>query len=70
MRLDGTLWSVREWGRLVRFLFVEPGGMLRLLPKYLDYFRPRFHPWDHDNRALLEAWKDELASTPEYERVA
>jgi hypothetical protein len=22
----------------------------------LDY-KPSFHPWDHDNRALLERWK-------------
>ena len=24
---------------------------------YLDYFKPGFHPWQHDNRKLLEAMK-------------
>jgi len=70
MYLDGTLFSPREWLALARFLFWKPGGMLRLVPKYFDYFRPDFHPWDHDNRALLEEWKHELASTPDYADVA
>lgn len=24
---------------------------------YFDYFRPSFHPWDHQNAHLIEAWK-------------
>lgn len=24
---------------------------------YLSYYKPNFHPWDHDNRDLLAAWK-------------
>jgi len=24
---------------------------------WFDYFRPTFHPWDHDNRQLVEVWK-------------
>lgn len=67
MRVDGTVRSPREWLALARFLFVGERSMLSLLPKYLDYFRPSFHPWDHDNRALLEAWKQEL---PAYDHVA
>jgi predicted metal-dependent hydrolase len=27
------------------------------LPLYLDYYRPSFHPWDHDNRHLIAEWK-------------
>jgi predicted metal-dependent hydrolase len=24
---------------------------------WFDYFRPTFHPWDHDNRHLVDLWK-------------
>jgi predicted metal-dependent hydrolase len=70
MAHDGTVLDASEWYKLGKFLFVEPGGFLRLIPTYLSYFRPGFHPWDHDNQALLDAWKLELESAPEYRRVA
>jgi predicted metal-dependent hydrolase len=70
MSVDGTLLSLDEWSELVRFLFVEPGGMQRLVPLYLDYYRRGFHPWDLDNRDLLDAWKREWASSPMYRPAA
>lgn len=40
-------------GNLARFLG-HPEGLLRKGVKpLLDYFRPGFHPWQHDNRDLL-----------------
>jgi uncharacterized protein len=59
MKVDGTLLSAREWSRLVRFLFVEPGGMGRVVRLYFEYYRPGFHPNDIDSDALLAAWKRE-----------
>jgi predicted metal-dependent hydrolase len=38
---------------MVRFLLVDPGPMRRMLRDYLDYYKPDFHPWDHDNRGLI-----------------
>ncbi len=67
MSVDGCLFSFKEWAALVRFLFVEPGGMGRIVRPYLSYYRPGFHPWDHDNQALLDAWKAELGRSPIYE---
>jgi predicted metal-dependent hydrolase len=52
---------------LGKYLFGTDGGMLRLLPSYLAYYRPSFHPWQHDNRHLLEAWKQELQGSPVYQ---
>jgi uncharacterized protein len=49
---------------------VSPGGLLGLIPMYLAYFRPGFHPWDLDNQALLEGWKRELQTSPVYQRAA
>jgi hypothetical protein len=62
MRVDGAAWSVEEWRSLVVFLFVEPGGMGRLWRRWFDYFRPGFHPWQHDTRDLLEQWKRQHAA--------
>jgi predicted metal-dependent hydrolase len=62
MKVDGTLWSLREWRDLFVFLFIEPGGMTSLWRHWLDYFRPSFHPLDHDNSDLLEQWKQDYIS--------
>jgi hypothetical protein len=70
MHADGILTSAREWRDLLRFVFVDPGWAAQLAPGYLHYFRPGFHPWQLDNRELLEQWKVELASSPVYRRVA
>lgn len=42
------------------WLVGNPGPLRRLIPEYLDYFRPGFHPWQHDNRALIAPLQDEL----------
>jgi len=40
------------------------GGLVRSgFPAWLDYFRPNFHPWQHDNRELLRRI-DEIAARP------
>jgi hypothetical protein len=66
MHADGILFSGREWYSLFRFLFIEPGGLARLFFPYWEYYRADFHPWQLDNRDLLQAWKEELASSPSY----
>ncbi len=60
-RVDGTWLSPREWGALLRFLFVTPGAMTRLIPLYFRYYRPGFHPNDIDSRGVLDAWRREHA---------
>lgn len=66
MKTDGILFSLREWRELGWFLFVRPGALTRMWRMYLDYFRPGFHPWQLDNRALLERWRLEYASSSSY----
>jgi predicted metal-dependent hydrolase len=66
MRHDGLLFSLAEWKSLFGFLFVSPGALRGLGRLYFDYFRPSFHPWDLDNRDLLETWKKELDRAPAY----
>lgn len=60
LEADGVgRWTAR-W-RVLRFLFVRPGLFRRLGPRYREWFRPGFHPWQHDNRAKLEEWRREFA---------
>jgi predicted metal-dependent hydrolase len=68
MWADGVLFSPREWYGLFRFLFIDPGGITTLFGPYLEYYRPSFHPWQFDNRGLLDAWKAELEASPFYEQ--
>lgn len=53
----------RTWTALLRFLFVEPGILRRVALAYCAYFRPGFHPWLHDNRALAADAARDLAQT-------
>ncbi|WP_257460342.1 metal-dependent hydrolase [Archangium lipolyticum] len=64
MHAEKLLFSVREWFGLVRFLCIQPGGMLGLIGPYLSYYRPGFHPWEHDTSELLQRWKAGLQPLP------
>lgn len=54
---DGELNNWRGWLQFARFAFSKPGGLRHALKPYFDYYKPGFHPWQHDNRALLAQWK-------------
>jgi predicted metal-dependent hydrolase len=41
---DRRLWSPGEWWTALLWLFVRPAYLLRLMPRYLAYYRPGFHP--------------------------
>lgn len=51
----------RNRASFVDFMLRSPGLLPRLAGPWLDYFRPRFHPWDHDNRHLLARIEEVLA---------
>ncbi|MDQ0464817.1 putative metal-dependent hydrolase [Caulobacter ginsengisoli] len=42
------------------FVFGKPGVLRRILPHYLAWYRPGFHPWQKDDRALLAGIEDSL----------
>ena len=57
---DGiTGWKAR-WG-LFKYLTVSPGVVRRIFPAWLAYFKPGFHPWDHDDRELIQKYEGEFA---------
>ena len=51
----------RAWARLFWFAYVRPGMMRKILPAWASFFMPGFHPWNHDDRALIETAERELA---------
>ncbi len=61
LRQDGiTGWSAKR--RLARYLLWSPGIVRKIVPSWLTYFRPGFHPWDHDDRALIGKAESDYAA--------
>lgn len=50
----GGVLNLRGWLKVANLLVGKPGIMRRMLPDWLDFFRPGFHPWMHDNRHFLD----------------
>lgn len=49
---DGlTGWKMKA--KLAWYLLGTPGVLRRIFPAWLSYFLPGFHPWNHDDRALI-----------------
>jgi len=56
LQADGVpAWRARL--SALNYLFGRPGLFRKSWRSYWDWFRPGFHPWDHDNRRLLETWR-------------
>lgn len=57
------LWQAKKipgWREIKEFyqFFLGKKGMITKIKKpYKDYFKAGFHPWDHDNQALIDLWK-------------
>ena len=60
LRARRELWNLRGWVGSLMYFWVRPGLLRQLVPAYLDYFRPGFHPDDRNTRALLETWRERL----------
>jgi uncharacterized protein len=41
------------WLRTFWYLLIYPGMLREIFPAWLAFFRPGFHPWQKDDRALL-----------------
>ena len=59
LRQDG-IEGPRAWARMFWFAWVRPGMLRRILGAWLGFFLPGFHPWKHDDRALIAASEKRL----------
>lgn len=48
------------WRRLFGFLLIRPGMLRQVMGGYLAFFRPGFHPWRRDDRALIAQAEGDL----------
>ena len=55
---EGKLTNLKAWKTAYKYSFGEVGALRKQLGNYFDYFRPSFHPWDHDNRQSMLAMQD------------
>ncbi len=55
--LTGWRVSARIWW----FLLGKPGVLRRLIPAWIAYFLPGFHPWKDDDRALIGRYDSDFA---------
>ena len=51
----------RTWLRIFSYLLIYPGLLRQIFPAWLSFFRPGFHPWQHDDRALVAEHEARLA---------
>lgn len=50
---DGlTGWKIKA--KLAWYLVGTPGVLRKIFPAWVSYFMPGFHPWNHDDRALID----------------
>lgn len=59
---DGKLFDIKNNLKGMWFLWGFKGLFPKLLPQYLDFFRPGFHPNDHDTVQLLDDWRQKMLS--------
>ncbi|WP_394731143.1 metal-dependent hydrolase [Altererythrobacter sp. GH1-8] len=59
LRQDGlTGWKWRL--ALAKYLLVSPGFLRRIVPGWLAYFMPGFHPWNEDDRELIQLYEGDF----------
>jgi hypothetical protein len=69
-RIAGTLELLAQDGitgagakaRVAWYLVGNPGVLRRLVPAWCSYFMPGFHPWNHDDRALIGKFDSDYAA--------
>jgi hypothetical protein len=61
LRQDGIT-GPRAWWGLFRFALVRPGIMRKVLGIWASFFLPGFHPWNHDDRALIANAERQLSA--------
>lgn len=60
LKVDGLLWNWRVWRDGLRWMWGKDGVFRPLLSTYRDFFKSGFHPWQHDNLALLYSVREEF----------
>jgi predicted metal-dependent hydrolase len=65
---DRKNFSLKDTTRDLWRMWGKNGTFSSLIPTWLEYFKPGFHPWDHDNSELIARFKEQINEyiAPEY----
>ena len=71
LRQDGIT-GMRAHLGILKYALVSPGMARKILGAWLAFFLPGFHPWNHDDRALIGLAESDYAAAvlPEAQRQA
>lgn len=61
IRIKGGLFDLNGWKDVARLTWGKKGIFRYITPLWFDWFKPGFHPWDHDNHHYLEEFEERLA---------
>jgi uncharacterized protein len=67
LKARGQLGNWRSIANALKWQWLSPGGLRRTIPDWLDWFKPGFHPWDHDNREFLTKIDSLVKKVAEYQ---
>lgn len=62
LKHDGMLWKWSTWRSAISFWWGKDGVGPHFFRHWFAFFKPSFHPWQHDNRDLLARWQAEHAT--------
>jgi predicted metal-dependent hydrolase len=57
---DGQLFRARQNTGGLNHMFGRKGVLTGLIGRYLDFYKPSFHPTQHASDALLRVWRERL----------
>lgn len=58
LRQDGITGWRAGWG-LAKYAFARPGMARKITGAWFAWFLPSFHPWNHDDRALIRVYESD-----------
>ncbi|MEE3320624.1 MAG: metal-dependent hydrolase [Pseudomonadota bacterium] len=62
VRIHGGLFDLKGWRAVARHTWGRKGIFRNITKPWFDWFKPGFHPWDHDNREQLENFEKLLGN--------
>ena len=65
---DRSHFSVKDAAKGMWRMWGKNGAFSSLIPTWLEYFKPGFHPWDKDNSELIGRFKEQIQDyiAPQY----
>jgi len=69
VRRAGGLTDIKGWWRGFQNQWGRPGLIRQVVKPWLDWFKPGFHPWDHDNQHFLQQVDEVLGDAVDYTRT-